>query len=160
MDIRKIEQLVAILEKSELQQMVIEDESGSIKLSKPKPVIQVAQQIAQQEVAVADPQPQLAQSVTPETDSLYSTTDKTNKTDIVGNAINSPMVGTFYRAPSPEAKPFVESGQEVKSGDVICIVEAMKMMNQIKADKAGKVGSILVENGEPVEYGQPLVTII
>lgn len=156
MDIKKIEQLVAILEKSELQQMVIEDKSGSIRLSKPKPVIQVAQK----HMAVAGPQPQLAQSAAPKADSLYSSTDKTAETNIAGNTIDSPMVGTFYRAPSPEAKPFIETGQEVKPGDVICIVEAMKMMNQIKADKAGKVGSILVENGEPVEYGQPLVTII
>jgi acetyl-CoA carboxylase biotin carboxyl carrier protein len=70
------------------------------------------------------------------------------------------MVGTFYSAPSPTADAFVKVGQNVNAGDVICIVEAMKMMNQIEADKSGKVGAILVENGEPVEFDQPLITII
>jgi acetyl-CoA carboxylase biotin carboxyl carrier protein len=72
----------------------------------------------------------------------------------------APMVGTFYRAPTPGAKPFVEVGQSVKPGDVLCIVEAMKMMNQIEADRAGTIGAILVEDGAPVEYDQPLVTIL
>ncbi|MEC7431698.1 MAG: acetyl-CoA carboxylase biotin carboxyl carrier protein, partial [Pseudomonadota bacterium] len=76
-----------------------------------------------------------------------------------GHAVKSPMVGTFYRAPSPTASSFVEVGQKVNVGDVICIVEAMKMMNQIEADKAGTVTEILVENGQPVEFDQPLVVI-
>ena len=70
------------------------------------------------------------------------------------------MVGTFYRSPSPTSPPFVEAGQSVNVGDVVCIVEAMKMMNQIEADKSGTIGAILVENGEPVEFDQPLFTII
>ena len=73
-----------------------------------------------------------------------------------GHAVKSPMVGTFYRSPSPGAKPFVEVGQSVKQGDTICIIEAMKLLNQIEADRAGTVKKILVENGQPVEYGQPL----
>jgi len=77
-----------------------------------------------------------------------------------GNIIKSPMVGTFYRSPSPSSPKFVEIGQHVKVGDVICIVEAMKMMNQIEADHAGVVEAILVEDGEPVEFDQPLVTIV
>ena len=75
-------------------------------------------------------------------------------------ALKSPMVGTFYRAPSPGSPSFVEVGQHVKVGDVLCIVEAMKMMNQIEADKAGVIEAILVENGEPVEFDQPLFTIV
>jgi acetyl-CoA carboxylase biotin carboxyl carrier protein len=70
------------------------------------------------------------------------------------------MVGTFYRSPSPEAASFVEVGKEVKAGDVLCIIEAMKMMNQIEADKSGTIGAILVENGEPVEFDQPLFSIV
>ena len=76
-----------------------------------------------------------------------------------GHVVKSPMVGTFYRSPSPTAKAFVEVGQSVKAGDVVCIVEAMKMMNQIEADKSGTVTEILVENGQPVEYNQPLFVI-
>jgi len=83
---------------------------------------------------------------------------ETKKVD--GHAITSPMVGTFYRAPSPGAAPFAEVGQSVKVGDVVCIVEAMKMMNQIEADKSGVISSILAEDGEPVEFDQPLITII
>jgi acetyl-CoA carboxylase biotin carboxyl carrier protein len=76
-----------------------------------------------------------------------------------GHIVKSPMVGTFYRAPSPEAKPFVEVGQVVKAGEPICIIEAMKLMNEIESDAAGTVKAVLVENGQPVEYGQPLFII-
>jgi|SRR5215470_18095884 len=76
-----------------------------------------------------------------------------------GHAVKSPMVGTFYRSASPGAKPFVEVGDEVKAGDALCIIEAMKLMNEIEADRAGVVKAILVEKGQPVEYGQPLVVI-
>ena len=167
MDIKKIEKLVNILENSKLQEIVIEDESGSIKLVKPKPSKPkepvIYKPVTYKEVA-ANPALE-AQTTNPSTPSqppfsqTASTETPTTK-DIAQNSIDSPMVGTFYRSPSPDAKPFVEPGQEVKPGDVICIVEAMKMMNQIKTDKAGKIGSILVEDGEPVEYGQTLVTII
>jgi len=76
-----------------------------------------------------------------------------------GHPVKSPMVGTFYRTPSPDAKPFVEVGQSVKEGQIICIIEAMKLMNEIECDKSGTVKAILVENGQPVEYGQPLFII-
>ena len=76
------------------------------------------------------------------------------------NAVKTPMVATFYRSPSPDAAPFVEVGQSVRAGDVLCIVEAMKMMNQIEAEKAGIIEAILVNDGEPVEFDQPLVTIV
>ena len=77
-----------------------------------------------------------------------------------GHALKSPMVGTFYRTPSPDTKPFVEVGQSVKEGQIICIIEAMKLMNEIECDKSGTVQAILVENGQPVEYGQPLFIIV
>ena len=76
-----------------------------------------------------------------------------------GHVVKAPMVGTFYRSPSPDAKPFVEAGQAVKQGDTICIIEAMKLMNEIECDATGVVKAILVENGQPVEYGQPLFII-
>ena len=79
--------------------------------------------------------------------------------EIPGHLVKSPMVGTFYRSPSPGAKPFVEVGDTVKSGDTICIIEAMKLLNEIECDKDGVVKAILVENGQPVEYGEPLVII-
>lgn len=79
--------------------------------------------------------------------------------EIPGHLVKSPMVGTFYRSPSPGAKPFVEVGDAVKSGDTICIIEAMKLLNEIECDKDGVVKAILVENGQPVEYGEPLVII-
>jgi acetyl-CoA carboxylase biotin carboxyl carrier protein len=76
-----------------------------------------------------------------------------------GHAVKSPMVGTFYRAPAPGAKPFVDVGQAVREGETVCIIEAMKLMNEIEADRSGVVKAILVENGQPVEYGQPLIVI-
>jgi acetyl-CoA carboxylase biotin carboxyl carrier protein len=76
-----------------------------------------------------------------------------------GNVVKSPMVGTFYRSPSPGAKPFVEIGQQVKAGDTLCIIEAMKLLNEIEAEVAGEVKEILVDNGQPVEYGQPLFVV-
>jgi acetyl-CoA carboxylase biotin carboxyl carrier protein len=76
-----------------------------------------------------------------------------------GHMVRAPMVGTFYRAPSPNAKPFVEEGQSVKTGDTLCIIEAMKLLNQIEADKSGTIKAIMVENGQPVEYNQPLFVI-
>jgi acetyl-CoA carboxylase biotin carboxyl carrier protein len=84
---------------------------------------------------------------------------KTAEADLGGHAIRSPMVGSFYRSPSPGAAPFIELGSVVKAGDTLCIIEAMKMLNQIETDKAGKVVAILVENGQPVEYDQPLFII-
>jgi acetyl-CoA carboxylase biotin carboxyl carrier protein len=79
--------------------------------------------------------------------------------ELQGHVIRSPMVGTFYRSPSPTSKPFVEEGSSVAAGDTLCIIEAMKILNQIETDKAGKVLQILVENGQPVEYNQPLFVI-
>jgi acetyl-CoA carboxylase biotin carboxyl carrier protein len=76
-----------------------------------------------------------------------------------GHVLKAPMVGTFYRSPSPDAKPFIEVGQNVKAGETVCIIEAMKLMNEIEADATGMVKAILVENGQPVEYGQPLLII-
>jgi len=103
---------------------------------------------------VAQPQqPALSTAVAP------APVEAPTTSEISGHIVRSPMVGTFYRTPSPEAKAFVEVGQQVKVGDTLCIVEAMKMMNQIEADKAGVVKAVLVESGQPVEFDEPLVVI-
>ncbi|MDV2078445.1 acetyl-CoA carboxylase biotin carboxyl carrier protein [Marinobacter xestospongiae] len=149
MDIRKIKKLIELLEESDVEELEIHEGDDSVRISRRReqPAGMVAQYTApapQPAPAPAAPAAEAAEPAAPA---------------ISGHTVNSPMVGTFYRAPSPTAKVFVEVGQQVNAGDVICIVEAMKMMNQIEADKAGKVTEILVENGQPVEFDQPLIVI-
>jgi biotin carboxyl carrier protein len=110
----------------------------------------------QQAYAVPAPQPALAAAVAPAAAPVAA---EAAKPEVSGHIVRSPMVGTFYRTPSPDAKAFVEVGQKVNAGDTLCIVEAMKMMNQIEADKSGVVKAILVESGQPVEFDEPLVVI-
>ncbi len=144
MDIRKVKKLIELLEESDINEIEIKEGEESVRISRgPVTVIgaPVAAPIAH---AVAAP---IATVATPVVN-----------TDL--NAVLSPMVGTFYRSPSPSAPKFIEVGQSVKVGDIICIVEAMKMMNQIEADRAGVVKSIMLEDGQPVEFDQPLVTIV
>ncbi len=153
MDIRKVKKLIELLEESNIGEIEIVEGEESVRISRsasvPAQVIQapmasvpVAPAAAAPVVAPATPQP-----------------EPTKESATSGHQVRSPMVGTFYRAPSPSSPAFVEVGQTVQAGDVICIVEAMKMMNQIEADKSGRIEAILVENGEPVEYNQPLITI-
>lgn len=146
MDIRKVKKLIELVEESGIDELEINEGEESVRISRrgqqpmqyaPQPLQQVVQSAP--EAAPVAPTP----AAEPE-----------------GHQVCSPMVGTFYRSPSPDAAAFVEEGQKVQSGDVLCILEAMKMMNQIKADKAGTIGAVLVEDGEPVEYNQPLFTII
>jgi acetyl-CoA carboxylase biotin carboxyl carrier protein len=108
----------------------------------------------------AAPAPVAAAAPAPAAPAAPAAEEKKEAPTLTGHIIKSPMVGTYYAAPSPGSPAFVEVGQHVKPGDVICIVEAMKMMNQIEADKAGVVEAILVEDGEPVEFDQPLITIV
>lgn len=144
MDIRKIKKLIELIEDSDVEHLEIKEGEESIKITRrgahaaAAPVAQ-----AQAPLTAAAPAPAPAEAHTPA--SLPT--------------INSPMVGTFYRSPTPESAAFVEVGQTVKSGDVLCIVEAMKMMNQIEADRDGTISEILVENGAPVEFDQPLFSI-
>ena len=144
MDIRKVKKLIELLEESNIDELEIHEGEESVRICRHRVALAPAHFAAP--VAVA-PAP-AASAPAPAAPALE------------GHVVASPMVGTFYRAPAPGAKPFVEVGQSVKSGDVLCIVEAMKMMNQIEADRAGTVGAILVEDGAPVEYDQPLVTIL
>lgn len=153
MDIRKVKKLIELLEESGISEIEIKEGEEAVRISRqqhntvvmsnPYSSMQQAPQMAMPAVADASLVP-----VTP-----------LAKEQPRGHQVKSPMVGTFYRASSPGAKPFVEVGDQVAEGDTICIIEAMKMLNQIEADKAGKVTAILVENGQPVEFGQPLVVI-
>ena len=143
MDIRKVKKLIEMLENSALEEIEIQEGEESVRLVKNKPSSYV------QEVS----QIPLSEGKKDEEEKIDSLAAEE------GHTLVSPMVGTFYTAPAPGAKPFVSIGDEIKEGDIICIVEAMKMMNEIKSDISGKVTSILVENTEPVEFGQSLFVI-
>ena len=139
MDIRKIKKLIELLEESGIEELEIQEGEESVRISRG----------SRHAAPVYAPQPSAPEAAAPAQDDTPS-----------GHMVRSPMVGTFYRSPSPGAASFVEVGQKVKAGDVLCIVEAMKMMNQIEADKSGTIDAILVEDGEPVEFDQPLFSIV
>ena len=152
MDIRKIKKLIELVEESGITELEVSEEEGSVRIS--RATVAAAAPAVQYSVP-AQPAP-VAPAAAP---APVATAAPAAKEEISGHIIRSPMVGTFYRSPSPEAKAFVEEGQSVKVGDALCIVEAMKMMNRIEADKAGVVKAILVQDGEPVEFDQPLIVI-
>lgn len=140
MDLRKLKKLIDLVEESGISELEITEGEEKVRIVKSgrglaeAAAVPVAQVQAMAPVAAASPEPE-------------------------GQAIKSPMVGTFYRAASPEAKPFVEVGDTVKKGQPVCIIEAMKLMNEIESDADGVVKAILVENGQPVEYGEPLIVL-
>ncbi len=158
MDIRKVKKLIELLEESNIDEIEIKEGEEAVRISRNSGKLAPAPAYAPAPVAAAPapaaPAPAAPAPAAPAAESP-SAAPATS-----GHVVVSPMVGTFYRSPSPTAPAFVEVGQTVKVGDVLCIVEAMKMMNQIEADKAGTVEAILVENGEPVEFDQPLVSIV
>ena len=156
MDIRKIKKLIELLEESNIGELEIKEGEESVRIARnsgttqyfnappagyPMPAAPMAAPTAAAPVAAAAPTAPAAPAFS-------------------GHVVKSPMVGTFYRSPSPGSPMFAEVGKHVKAGDVICIIEAMKMMNQIEADKSGVIEAILVEDGNPVEFDQPLVTIV
>ena len=147
MDIRKVKKLIELLEESNVAEIEIHEGEESVRISRMS-TIMPAQAVVQAAPAVTAP-PQVAAAPIPAAEPAKPE----------GHVVTSPMVGTFYEAASPGAKPFVEMGQQVNIGDTLCIVEAMKMLNQIEADKAGIISAMLVENGEPVEFGQSLFVI-
>ncbi|AWF79769.1 acetyl-CoA carboxylase biotin carboxyl carrier protein [Microbulbifer sp. A4B17] len=155
MDIRKIKKLIELLEESDIGELEIKEGEESVRIS--RGVSGATQPVAP--IYSAPPAP-VAAPAAPVPSAPAAPAEKESKPAISGHAVKSPMVGTYYAAPSPGAEPFVKVGQQVKVGDVVCIVEAMKMMNQIEADKAGTIESILLEDGQPVEFDQPLVTIV
>jgi len=146
MDIRKVKKLIELLEESGIAEIEIHEGEESVRISR-----QSTNTVAAAPVAVAAP---IAAPVSSEPAAIPEA-----KEEISGHVVKSPMVGAFYSAASPTAKAFVEVGQTVAVGDTLCIIEAMKLMNQIESDKAGVVKAILVENGQPVEYNQPLFII-
>ena len=148
MDIRKIKKLIELVEESGIMELEISEGEESVRINRGSPAS------VQYTVPMAAPAPVAAPAVAPAPSVAASVAE-----DVSGHKIRSPMVGTFYRSPSPEAKAFVEVGQSVKVGDALCIVEAMKMMNRIEADKAGVVKAILVNDGDPVEFDEPLIVI-
>ena len=148
MDIRKIKKLIELLENSGLAEIEIKEGDDAIRISRSSTVVETV--VAAPAIAAA-PAPAAVENAGDEVD------DKAGIPD--GHAVTSPMVGSFYASPSPESKNFVEVGSKVKVGDTLCIIEAMKIFNEIEADKAGTVIAILKEPGDPTEFGEPLFII-
>jgi acetyl-CoA carboxylase biotin carboxyl carrier protein len=147
MDIRKIKKLIDLIQESDIAEIEIQEGEESVRISRNNvaaPVMMAAPALQQ-----TAPAPAIA---APAVEAVPAPTNN-------ANAVKSPMVGTFYRSSSPEAPSLVEIGQSVNAGDVICIIEAMKMFNQIEADRSGTVKAIMVENGHPVEFDEPLIII-
>lgn len=150
MNVKEIKELISLMNENNLTEIEIENGTFKIKLKKTSEGI-IQQHIVPQMVSQAPAVNAAAQKETPAAAPAPSVK--------AGTEIKSPMVGTFYRAPSPEAPPYIDVGQTVEVGQVVCIVEAMKLMNEIKAEVRGKVTKIFVENGQPVEFGQPLFLV-
>jgi acetyl-CoA carboxylase biotin carboxyl carrier protein len=152
MDIRKVKKLIELLEESGISEIEIKEGEESVRISRHPTgmvhAISTPAAYAPAPAAAPGAAPPRAEAAAPGRPEVAPE-----------DAVTAPMVGTFYAAPAPGAKAFVEIGSEVKPGDVLCIIEAMKMMNQIESDKAGKVVSVLVKNGDPVEFGQTLFII-
>jgi acetyl-CoA carboxylase biotin carboxyl carrier protein len=149
MDIRKVKKLIELLEESGISELEISEGEESVRISR-HPRMAMQPQAAPVPMALAAP---MAAPATP------ATAAGEHKPRVDDHTVTSPMVGTYYSASAPGAKAFVELGGEIKIGQILCIIEAMKMMNQIESDKAGRVTAILAKNGEPVEFGQPLFII-
>lgn len=147
MDIRKVKKLIELLEESGIAEIEIREGEESVRISRHG---QSGTQVVMQAATTQQNghAPMAAEPAVPAAPAAPA-----------GHTVNSPMVGTFYQAPTPGASPFVEIGQSVNVGDTLCVIEAMKIMNQIESDKAGVVKALLVENGQPVEFGQPLFVI-
>lgn len=152
MDIRKVKKLIELLESSDLAELEIKEGEESIRISRQSSHLAPAAPPAS-----ASPPPTPAQTQAPPQPT--PDTEDHDPQAPAGHQVKAPMVGTFYRAPSPSAKPFVEVGQTVGKGQTLCIIEAMKMMNPIESEVDGTIVAIMVENGEPVEYGQLLFVI-
>ena len=154
MDIRKVKKLIELLEESNINEIEIKEGEESVRISRnggqPQAFAATAPIYATPAPAATAAAAEPAPAAAPVVPAAAET----------GHILRSPMVGTFYRSPSPTSAPFVEVGQTVKAGDIVCIIEAMKMMNQIEADRSGTIAAILVENGHPVEFDQSLFSIV
>ena len=145
MDIRKIKTLIEMLEASNLNEIEVSQGEESVRISKSSGEVKVLQD---SNVGINN-----------ESKSINKIDDNQIENEIKGNQVTSPIVGTFYRKPSPDKEPFVKVGDIVNKGDVLCIIEAMKMMNEIKSEFDGKISSIEVDDGQPVEFGQTIIVI-
>jgi acetyl-CoA carboxylase biotin carboxyl carrier protein len=157
MDLEEIKNILDLIAESDVNQVTIEEGDFKIKVKKTADIVAGSAPPAQYQMPAAPPQPSpqlqgAQQSEEPENASLESTEES-------GHTINSPIVGTFYRAPSPEDEPFVKAGDQVQKGETICIVEAMKIMNEIESEVTGTIKKVLVEDGEAVEFEQPLFMV-
>jgi acetyl-CoA carboxylase biotin carboxyl carrier protein len=152
MDIRKIKKLIELLEESGIAEIEIKEGEEAVRISRMPTASAHAHLVPQIAQFAPAPAAAAAPAALPAPESAPK--PKPNE-----HVITAPMVGTFYASPSPGAKAFVEIGDEIKLGQVLCIIEAMKMMNQIEADKAGRITSIMARNGDPVEFGQPLFVV-
>jgi len=150
MDIRKVKKLIELLEESGISELEISEGEESVRISRHPRMALQAPMAQPMPMAIAAPGPAPA---TP------ATAAGEHKPKVDDHTVTSPMVGTYYSASAPGAKPFVEIGSEIKLGQILCIIEAMKMMNQIESEKSGRLTAILAKNGEPVEFGQPLFII-
>tara|TARA_R110002072_G_scaffold36524_2_gene107491 strand:- start:35448 stop:35918 length:471 start_codon:yes stop_codon:yes gene_type:complete len=156
MDIRKVKKLIELMESSDISEIEIKEGEESVRIARG------AQTVVN---PTASHPPAMDSSTENSTAANHSAVNSSNGTTTItrgpqGHVVRAPMVGTFYRAPSPGSPAFIEVGARVHEGDTLCIIESMKMMNQIKADKSGKIEAILVENETPIEFDQPLFTII
>jgi acetyl-CoA carboxylase biotin carboxyl carrier protein len=154
MDLRKLKKLIDLVEASGISELELTEGEEKVKISRNSGV-SYQPQLAQVQPQLAQVQPQLAQ-VQPQS---INTDEIEIPVAVDGDSINSPMVGSFYRAASPDSAPFVEVGSTVKKGDVLCIIEAMKLLNEIESEQDGIIKKILLENGQPVEFGEPLFII-
>ena len=154
MDLRKLKKLIDLVEESGISELEITEGEEKVKIGKGGVGAAATAQVSAANAVTLPAEAPATQAVSPNAAPAASAEVKQE-----GHVLKSPMVGTFYRSPSPDAKAFVEIGQTVKEGQTICIIEAMKLMNEIEVDASGVVKAILVENGQPVEYGQPLFVI-
>ncbi|HTD30123.1 MAG TPA: acetyl-CoA carboxylase biotin carboxyl carrier protein [Steroidobacteraceae bacterium] len=154
MDIRKIKKLIELLEESGIAEIEIKEGEEAVRISRMPFGATGAHAAQSAHLAPAHLSPSAAATAAALPAQTPAPKPKSNE-----HVITAPMVGTFYASPSPGAKPFVEIGDEIKAGQVLCIIEAMKMMNQIEADKSGRIASIMARNGDPVEFGQPLFVV-
>ncbi|ODT62881.1 MAG: acetyl-CoA carboxylase, biotin carboxyl carrier protein [Nitrosomonadales bacterium SCN 54-20] len=152
MDLRKLKKLIDLVEESGIAELEITEGEEKVRISRSTPSMQMPA------IAMPPPQPAPAAAIIPQ---AAPVTPATAAAEILpqGHMVKSPMVGTFYRSSAPGSNPFAEVGQTVKEGDTLCIIEAMKLLNEIESDKSGVIKAVLVENGQPVEYGEPLFVI-
>jgi acetyl-CoA carboxylase biotin carboxyl carrier protein len=153
MDIRKVKKLIELLEESGIAEIEIHEGEESVRITRDAPASTAPVQY------MAPPPAAAAPAAAPAAAAPAESSSDDGESIPSGHAVTSPMVGTYYSAPSPGAPVFISVGDSVSEGDTICIIEAMKILNQIEADKSGKIKAILVENAQPVEFGQPLVII-